>query len=93
MKLKEAIIYLSADSCRDCVCNDDGVCLGDLKCFESKRLAIEALYKQIPAAVIDSRKYDDEGLYIGYCPVCKDGANSEMNFCMKCGQKLDWRVI
>lgn len=29
-------------------------------------------------------------LVVGMCSVCEEGVNSQMNYCDKCGTKLDW---
>lgn len=54
-------------------------------------LAIIALNFRIPERPHDIRKYDDEGLCLGKCPICEAGINSEMKFCMECGQAIKWR--
>ena len=52
---------------------------------------IEALEKQIPMKPQGMRlaEYCIE-LFVGYCPVCHVGLNSEFNYCCNCGRKLDW---
>ena len=39
---------------------------------------------------IDVRYFGEAGHYIGLCPTCKSGNNSEYEYCGDCGQKLDW---
>lgn len=57
-------------------------------CDETKRMAIEALQKQIPKAPIDITSMFDDGNYVASCAVC-DGIVFG-KFCSDCGQKLDW---
>lgn len=51
-------------------------------------VTIKALEKQIPKKPIDVRILAD--LHIALCPICNEGINSQMNFCDKCGNKIDW---
>ena len=54
--------------------------------------------KQNPKKPVDM--YDDnvgteecrmyEKAIIGYCPVCNQEVQDGMNYCMNCGQRLDW---
>lgn len=57
---------------------------------EAYNMAISALEKQEEKKPRNTRKFAD--LYIGCCPVCGDGSNSEFKYCCLCGQKLDWSV-
>ena len=53
--------------------------------------AIEALDKQIPRKPKGMRLLKDcMDLYLGYCPSCEEGLNSEFKYCCSCGQKIDW---
>lgn len=56
--------------------------------LEAFGMAIKALEKQVPKKPTDAGKFAD--LYVGLCSVCNEGVNSQMNYCDKCGQKLDW---
>lgn len=49
----------------------------------------EALEKQVAKKPTNIKyfTYDEK---IGYCPSCECGTNSQIMFCDKCGQKLDW---
>lgn len=38
----------------------------------------------------DVRYFGEAGYYIGLCPTCKNGNNSEYEYCGDCGQKLLW---
>ena len=38
----------------------------------------------------DVRYFGEAGYYIGLCPTCKSGNNSEYEYCGDCGQKLLW---
>lgn len=48
-----------------------------------------AMRKQTPMIPddINTQTFDAS---IGICPICKNGVNGSMNYCDKCGQKLDW---
>lgn len=51
-------------------------------------MAIYALERNVPKKPVETQKFAD--LYVGFCPNCMDGSNSEFNYCCKCGQRLDW---
>ena len=52
---------------------------------EAFQMAIQALEKQIPK----KPKTDDR--YVMYiCPRCNEFIKINKNYCMNCGQKLDW---
>ena len=52
---------------------------------EARDIAIKALEKQIPK----KPKTDDR--YVMYiCPRCNEFIKINKNYCMNCGQKLDW---
>ena len=72
---------------------EDGIELGggDYVPLETLKVAKEALEKQIKKK--PSRKHKFAELYIGYCPNCLEGINSEMEHCDKCGQALDWGEV
>ena len=53
------------------------------------KLAIEALEKQIAIDCID---IDTMAWLDGYC-VCGEHVTDSMNYCIKCGQKLDWSEV
>lgn len=55
-------------------------------------VAIAALEKQIPKKATDIRYFGEAGYYIGLCPCCKSGNNSEFQHCWDCGQAIDWEV-
>jgi hypothetical protein len=59
---------------------------------EAYNMAVSALEKQEGKKPVNTRKLFADHLYIGYCPVCGDGSNSEFKYCCLCGQKLDWSV-
>ena len=53
--------------------------------YEAVDIAIKALEKQIPK----KPKTDDR--YVMYiCPRCNEFIKINKNYCMNCGQKLDW---
>jgi hypothetical protein len=54
---------------------------------KSLDMAIEALEKQIPKKVVDMI-HRPNGFY-GKCQVC-GCSNARMQFCQRCGHKLDW---
>lgn len=51
-------------------------------------MAIYALERNVPKKPVESKKFPN--LYVGLCPNCMDGSNSQFNYCCKCGQRLDW---
>ena len=60
-------------------------------CYEDALdIAINALEKQITKKPTDVRYFGEAGYYIGLCPVCGQGNNSDYPYCGDCGQKLDW---
>lgn len=57
--------------------------------IEALEMAIEALEKQIAKKPESKQRFAD--LWLGLCPSClANGVNSEMNYCDKCGQAVDW---
>ena len=54
------------------------------------RMAIKALEKQIPKKAKQKLYLESDDMYVGQCPNCNFGMNSEMNYCDYCGQRLDW---
>lgn len=61
--------------------------------FETVTMAIAALEKQISKKATDIRyfgRFGRVGYYIGLCPCCKSGNNSEYQYCGVCGQAIDW---
>lgn len=57
---------------------------------KSLEMAIAALEKQIPKKARGIRYFGEAGYYIGLCPCCKSGNNSEFQYCWDCGQAIDW---
>ena len=53
-------------------------------------LAISALEKQI-AVEVDCIDINNMAWLDGYC-VCGEYVTDSMNYCIKCGQKLDWEA-
>ena len=66
--------------CRTEYINGDELC----------KVAIEALKKQMPKKPKDSLYLESDDMYVGKCPNCGYGMNSEMNYCDYCGQALRW---
>jgi len=60
------------------------------KSNQAHEMAIKALEKQMSKEPTDVRYFGEAGYYIGLCPTCKSGNNSEYQYCGDCGQKLDW---
>lgn len=58
------------------------------KWLMATEMAIYALERNVPKKPVETQKFAD--LYVGFCPNCMDGSNSEFNYCCKCGQRLDW---
>ena len=58
--------------------------------FEAVTMAIAALKKQIPKKATNIRYFGEAGYYIGLCPCCNSGNNSEFQYCWDCGQAIDW---
>ena len=73
----------------------DGLVMVDL---ETRQEAIKALEKQIPKKVDNlSEMYMDFGISkkikvgaYGDCPICHNSLFSIVDYCNKCGQRLDW---
>ena len=73
----------------------DGLVMVDL---ETRQKAIKALEKQIPKKVDNlSEMYMDFGISkkikvgaYGDCPICHNSLFSIVDYCNKCGQRLDW---
>lgn len=90
-----AVKWLAEISCRNCDFNDDGECMesADGECFDAKRTAILALYKQIPqkANLIDNEYHCPTCgrflLYGNEKPFVYDG------FCGSCGQRIDFAGV
>ena len=64
---------------------------GDL----AKRMAIQALEKQIPMKPCNISETDDNDNAMVECPICHANNDYAINtiksgYCWKCGQKLDW---
>lgn len=57
---------------------------------EALKLGCRALARNTPRSPIERRMFDCETVEVGYCPICTEGVNSEMNYCSNCGGKLDW---
>ena len=69
-----------------------------LECLEIRRIALEALKKQIPKKVKNRkvlRNFQNEPCAIrGDCPECgcESLLSTNTDYCICCGQKLDWRI-
>lgn len=68
--------------------------------LEHTRVAIEAIEKQIPEEpVMDcvvSADNDDTVYDTWYCPNCHEKYRTEHdghNYCLECGQAIDWREL
>lgn len=57
-----------------------------IKCHE---MAISALEKQIPKKTIRVT-VGHNGSSTDGCPICKKDFYEKVNFCMNCGQAIDW---
>lgn len=67
---------------------------------EALNMAINSLEKQIPKkpnGIYDENEsqknkktFHYEQVLIGQCPKCSQEVQEGMNFCMNCGQALDW---
>lgn len=58
--------------------------------FINRKIALEALEKQIPRSPVE-QQINPRGELIGLCPNCKEWwINKYYHFCPNCGQKLDW---
>ena len=66
--------------------------IGFVKYRKALEVASKALEKQIAKKPTDVRYFGEAGYYIGLCPVCGQGNNSDYPYCGDCGQKLDWSV-
>lgn len=60
--------------------------------YKNAQTAIKALEKQIAKKPVDTEEFT-EGGWIGKCPHCGSDCNDVMNYCDKCGQKLDWGEV
>ena len=68
--------------------DDNVICGVTAKKFD---LAIAALEKQI-AIEVDCIDINKMAWLDGYC-VCGEHVTDSMNYCIKCGQKLDWSEV
>ena len=59
---------------------------------EAKKIAIQALEKQIPMKPVKSEKQVVRYVNTYYCPICNLGITGTniAKWCYHCGQKLDW---
>lgn len=82
MTIKEAVNWINKHHAT----LDKGIRADDA---ESMTLAINALKKQMPAKVNNRIKYhfDCDG---GKCPNCSSEINQQMEYCVHCGQRIDW---
>lgn len=92
MTEKEAIKVLGASNEHISMIPVNGI---DTLCYSSQmvcalEMAEKALEKQVPKKPTDVRYFGEAGYYIGLCPSCNAGNNSEYQYCGDCGQKLDW---
>lgn len=55
-----------------------------------KRLAIEALEKQIPKKTTKIQRVPNGWLTYGHCPNCDSFTRNTLKYCGNCGQALDW---
>ena len=60
---------------------------GDGKKISFYSTIIEALEKQVPKEPVVSNENHDEIEYL--CPVCNRLVDN-MNYCLRCGQRLNW---
>ena len=59
----------------------------DVFSAKTLKMAIKALEKQIPKDV--NSKCDEDWEYY-YCGNCNVNVDEDNNYCVNCGQKLDW---
>lgn len=66
---------------------------GLLEMSDKKKKAIQFIQESIdrntakmPRSI---RRFQGE-FKVGYCPSCPMGVNSEMEYCISCGQRLKW---
>ena len=52
--------------------------------------ALDAVKRRIHKKPESVEVFIDDVLFLGICPECKSGVTSDMNYCNKCGQALDW---
>ena len=77
-KLKNMRLFMQiTDENNDCKFTEDD--------YKANEMAIQALEKQIPKKPITDDRYV---MYI--CPRCNEFIKINKNYCMNCGQKLDW---
>lgn len=61
---------------------------------ETAILAIQALKREnglSPLEIKDKRDFDGNIIWQeGLCPICNSILTSDIKYCCKCGQKLDW---
>ena len=84
---------VGCDHCYDDVTDVAIKCLKELEQYRAIGTIEEfkALKEQNEAKKPDDVRYFGEaGYYIGLCPSCGGGTNSEYQHCGDCGQKLDW---
>lgn len=81
-KLKKLLVEMDKE-------RDDKVTIQNIP-VEHLRVAVQELEKQIPKKATDIRYFGEAGYYIGLCPCCKSGNNSEFQYCGDCGQAIDW---
>lgn len=58
--------------------------------FNIEKIA-DAIKKRIAKKPGKVEVFIDDVLKLGICPTCESGVNSDMYYCDKCGQALDWR--
>ena len=68
----------------DCSCDCTDCAVADCEFVK------DAVSKQIPKKSRDIIYFGEAGYYVGLCPCCNRGNNSEHQYCYGCGQKLDW---
>lgn len=86
----EQALYCMKESTEIVVCE---ACINFDNCNHTKQkemaqLAVEALEKQIPEAIIFDN--NDKNM----CPICKTNVCTDDKYCRNCGQKIfiDWRA-
>lgn len=51
---------------------------------------VDSLKKQMPKKPLNMGQFMWD-YPLGNCPSCEEGVNGGMDYCDRCGQKLDWR--
>lgn len=64
--------------------------LGKYACIGTVEECRTAVERMKPKKATDVRYFGEAGYYIGLCPSCNEGNNSEYQYCGNCGQAIDW---